>query len=68
MRYALVSDLHANEQAWKTVLLDIRSLRVDIVICLGDVVGMVGVVAGIAHAEAGRPAISRASGNVNAPL
>ena len=39
MRYALVSDLHANEQAWKTVLLDIRSLRVDIVICLGDVVG-----------------------------
>ncbi|NLE67075.1 MAG: metallophosphoesterase family protein [Lentisphaerae bacterium] len=39
MRYALVSDLHANEQAWKTVLLDIRSLRADVIICLGDVVG-----------------------------
>lgn len=39
MRYALISDLHANEQAWKTVLLDIRSMHIDSVICLGDVVG-----------------------------
>ncbi|MDD5482232.1 MAG: metallophosphoesterase family protein [Kiritimatiellae bacterium] len=39
MRYAIVSDIHANWQAWKTVLLDIRSLKVDRIICLGDVVG-----------------------------
>ncbi len=39
MRYAIVSDLHANLQAWNAVLLDIRSHRVDHIICLGDVVG-----------------------------
>lgn len=39
MRYALVSDLHANLQAWKAVLLDIRSNKADHIICLGDVVG-----------------------------
>lgn len=39
MRYAIVSDLHANLQAWNAVLLDIRSNRVDHIICLGDVVG-----------------------------
>ena len=39
MRYAIVSDIHANWQAWKTVLLDIRSLKVDRIISLGDMVG-----------------------------
>lgn len=39
MRYALVSDIHANLQAWKAVLLDIRSLKADQIICLGDIVG-----------------------------
>jgi predicted phosphodiesterase len=39
MRYALISDLHANLQAWKAVELDIRSHGVDTTICLGDVVG-----------------------------
>lgn len=39
MRYAIVSDIHANLQAWKAVLLDIRSLKVDQIICLGDMVG-----------------------------
>lgn len=39
MRYALVSDIHANLQAWKAVLIDIRSLGVDQIICLGDIVG-----------------------------
>ena len=39
MRYALVSDIHANLQAWKAVLLDIRSLGADQIICLGDIVG-----------------------------
>ena len=39
MRYAIVSDLHANLQAWNAVLLDIRSSRIDQIICLGDVVG-----------------------------
>ncbi len=39
MRYAIVSDIHANLQAWKAVLIDIGSLRVDRILCLGDVVG-----------------------------
>jgi predicted phosphodiesterase len=39
MRYAIISDLHANLQAWKAIDLDIRSSRVDYTICLGDVVG-----------------------------
>ncbi len=39
MRYALVSDLHANWQAWKATLLDIRSVNADAIICLGDIVG-----------------------------
>lgn len=39
MRYAIVSDLHANLQAWNAVLLDIRSNRADHIISLGDVVG-----------------------------
>ncbi|MCF7854799.1 MAG: metallophosphatase family protein [Candidatus Pacebacteria bacterium] len=39
MRYAIVSDIHSNSQAWEAVLLDIRSQDVDEIICLGDVVG-----------------------------
>ena len=39
MRYAIVSDIHANLQAWNAVLLDIRSARVDKIICLGDIIG-----------------------------
>jgi predicted phosphodiesterase len=39
MRLAIVSDIHANLQAWKAVLLDIGSSRVDRIICLGDIVG-----------------------------
>jgi predicted phosphodiesterase len=39
MRYAVVSDIHANQQAWKAVWLDIRSMTVDKVICLGDLIG-----------------------------
>jgi predicted phosphodiesterase len=39
MRFAIVSDLHANLQAWNAVLLDIRSQKLDRIICLGDVVG-----------------------------
>jgi predicted phosphodiesterase len=39
MRYAFVSDIHANRQAWEATLLDLRSLRVDRIICLGDIVG-----------------------------
>jgi len=39
MRYAIVSDIHANLPAWKTVLTDIADLRADKIICLGDVVG-----------------------------
>lgn len=39
MRYGIVSDIHANLQAWNAVLLDIRSCNVDRIICLGDTVG-----------------------------
>ncbi|MEI6809351.1 MAG: metallophosphoesterase family protein, partial [bacterium] len=39
MRYAIVSDIHSNLQAWNAVLLDIRSTGVDRIICLGDIVG-----------------------------
>ncbi len=39
MRYAVISDLHANRQAWESVLADITSRGVDTIICLGDVVG-----------------------------
>ncbi len=39
MRYAIVSDIHSNVQAWKAVLLDIRSISVDRIISLGDLIG-----------------------------
>lgn len=39
MRYAFISDLHANLQAWRAVHRDIRSQRADYIICLGDVAG-----------------------------
>lgn len=39
MRYAIVSDIHANLAAWQTVLNDIADLKADKIICLGDVVG-----------------------------
>lgn len=39
MLLAVVSDLHANLQAWNAVLLDARSLKADRLVCLGDIVG-----------------------------
>lgn len=39
MRYAIVSDLHANIRAWDAVLADLREQKTDVTICLGDVVG-----------------------------
>ena len=39
MRYAIVSDLHGNLQAWNAVFLDLRSIGADCILCLGDVVG-----------------------------
>ena len=39
MRYALVSDIHANLLAWNAVYADIRRMDVDAIICLGDTVG-----------------------------
>ena len=39
MRYAIVSDLHANLPAWKAVLADLASLGADRIVCLGDIVG-----------------------------
>ncbi len=39
MRYAIVSDIHANLPAWKAVLADLTTLGASRIICLGDVVG-----------------------------
>lgn len=39
MRYAIVSDIHANWQAWSAVRDDIFSREMDAMICLGDIVG-----------------------------
>lgn len=39
MKYAIISDIHANLQAWQAVWADTVALGVDAVICLGDIVG-----------------------------
>ncbi|MEM7011981.1 MAG: metallophosphoesterase family protein [Verrucomicrobiota bacterium] len=39
MRYAIFSDIHANLRAWEEVLADIAEQDVDVLVCLGDVVG-----------------------------
>ena len=39
MKYALLSDLHANLEALRAVLARIETCGVDKTICLGDVVG-----------------------------
>jgi predicted phosphodiesterase len=39
LKYAIISDLHANLEALTTVLKVIEDIRVDRIICLGDVVG-----------------------------
>lgn len=39
MRYAILSDIHANLQAWESVWEDIRTQGADCVISLGDLVG-----------------------------
>ncbi|MBT3376382.1 MAG: metallophosphoesterase family protein [Lentisphaerae bacterium] len=39
MRYAILSDIHANTPAFSVVLADIQSRNVDQILCLGDVVG-----------------------------
>lgn len=39
MRYAIVSDLHANLQAFEAVLTDLSAQKADRVICLGDAIG-----------------------------
>lgn len=39
MRYAVVSDIHANLQAWEAVVADMAVLQIDHIICVGDIVG-----------------------------
>ncbi len=39
MRYAIISDIHANPTALRAVLVDAQSQKVDEIICLGDCVG-----------------------------
>ncbi len=42
MRWAIISDIHANRQALETVLREFETLAVERVVCLGDVVGYGG--------------------------
>lgn len=39
MRYAVISDVHANVEALERALADARGLGVDEIVCLGDIVG-----------------------------
>lgn len=39
MRYAIISDIHANHAALRAVLADASDMRADEIICLGDVLG-----------------------------
>ena len=39
MRFALISDVHANLEALQATLADIAAQRVDRIVCLGDIVG-----------------------------
>jgi predicted phosphodiesterase len=39
MRFAVISDIHANREAFEAVLADIRRWQPDAVYCLGDVIG-----------------------------
>jgi predicted phosphodiesterase len=39
MRYAVISDIHSNEEAATAVFADIKNSGVDEIICLGDIVG-----------------------------
>lgn len=39
MRYAIVSDIHANWEALSAVFADIDAIGVDTVLCLGDIIG-----------------------------
>ena len=39
MRHAILSDIHANAAALRTVLVDAQDMNVDRIVCLGDVLG-----------------------------
>ena len=39
MKLALISDIHANLEALEAVLRDITTQKVDVIHCLGDVIG-----------------------------
>ncbi|MCI0481619.1 MAG: metallophosphoesterase, partial [Candidatus Dadabacteria bacterium] len=39
MRYAIISDIHANLEAFRSVLGEIDGGNADRIICLGDIVG-----------------------------
>ena len=39
MRYAFISDIHANLEALEAVFDDIESQEIDEIVCLGDIVG-----------------------------
>jgi len=40
MKYAIISDIHANLEALKKAMIIIEEKHVDEIVCLGDVVGV----------------------------
>ena len=39
MRYAILSDIHANLHAWNAVKADIEAQGANVIVCLGDIIG-----------------------------
>ena len=39
MKYAIISDIHSNLEAFERVLLEIDRIGADRIVCLGDIVG-----------------------------
>ena len=47
MRIAIISDIHGNLEALKETLRDIKTRKVDKIICLGDIIAKGAYLAGI---------------------
>ncbi|HCE44478.1 MAG TPA: hypothetical protein DET40_13095 [Lentisphaeria bacterium] len=39
MKYAIISDIHANLHAWNAAKADIEAQEVEVIVCLGDIIG-----------------------------
>jgi|GEM_PF-889648 len=50
MRFAIISDLHGNYQAWQAVLAHLSERQFDTIVCLGDIIGYGPQPAEVLHA------------------